>query len=52
MKAWLAQSTLLGCGRVAIVVGCGFGSAGPLVATGIVTLPHTGRSPMQMTPCR
>ncbi len=45
VKAWLAQSTLLGCGRVAIVVGCGFLSAGPLVATGIVTLPHTAVLP-------
>lgn len=45
VKAWLAQSTLLGCGRVAIVVGCGFVSAGPLVATGIVARPHTAVLP-------
>ena len=45
VKAWLAQSTLLGCGRVAIVVGCGFVSAGPLVATGIVATPHTAVVP-------
>lgn len=45
VKAWLAQSTLLGCGRVAIVVGCGFVSAGPLVATGIVATPHTAVLP-------
>ncbi|MEP7122368.1 MAG: hypothetical protein ABJE95_15710 [Byssovorax sp.] len=45
VKAWLAQSTLLGCGRAAIVVGCGFVSAGPLVATGIVAVPHSAVLP-------
>ena len=45
VKAWLAQSALLGCGRVAIVVGCGFVSAGPLVATGIVARPQTAVLP-------
>jgi hypothetical protein len=45
VKAWLAQSTLLGCGRAAIVVGCGFLSAGPLVANGIVARPHAAVLP-------
>ena len=42
MSAWIAQGTLLGCGRVAIVVGCAFVSGGPLVATGVgLALPRT-----------
>ncbi len=35
VKAWLAQATLLGCGRVSIFVGCGFVTAGPLVTSGV-----------------
>jgi hypothetical protein len=45
VKAWLAQGTLLGCGRAAIVVGCGFISGGALVASGIVVAPHTAALP-------
>jgi hypothetical protein len=35
VRAWVAQATLLGCGRVSIVVGCGFVSGGPLVVSGV-----------------
>lgn len=35
VKAWGAQVTLLGCGRVWFVVGCGVVTAGPLVASGV-----------------
>lgn len=42
VRAWLAQATLLGCGRVAIVVGCGLVSGGPLVASGLgLAVPRT-----------
>ncbi len=35
VQAWLADATLLGCGRLSVVVGCGFVSAGPLMAGGV-----------------
>jgi hypothetical protein len=35
VQAWLAEGTLLGCGRLSVVVGCGFVSAGPLAARGV-----------------
>jgi hypothetical protein len=52
VQAWLAQATLLGCARVAFVIGCGLISGGPLVATGdslVVSrtgvLPYAGVGP-------
>ncbi len=42
VQAWLAEGTLLGCGRISVVVGCGFVSAGPLVAGGVsLAVPRT-----------
>jgi len=42
VQAWLAQGTLLGCGQVAFVVGCGLVSGGPLVASGVgLAVSHT-----------
>jgi len=35
VKAWIARGTLLGCGRVSIVVGCGLVTGGALVASGV-----------------
>jgi hypothetical protein len=36
VRAWMAQATLLGCGRVwLMVVGCGFVTGGPVVASGV-----------------
>jgi hypothetical protein len=46
VRAWIAQATLLGCGRVWIVVGCGFVTGGPLVASGLdLAAPRTAVVP-------
>jgi hypothetical protein len=46
VSAWIGQGTLLGCGRVAVVVGCALVSAGPLVASGVgLSAPRTAIVP-------
>jgi hypothetical protein len=46
VRAWVAQATLVGCGRVAIVVLCGLVTGGPLVASGVdLAAPRTAIVP-------